>query len=630
MQPDYRKLGFMCGIEIHQQLDTRKLFCSCPSIIREDKPDVRVERRMRAVAGELGEVDPAALHEFLKDRRLVYEAYLDTNCLVELDEEPPHPLNQEALEIAVEAAFLLKARLVDELHVMRKTVIDGSNTTGFQRTILVAVDGVLETSEGRVGVPTICLEEDAARKIEENGDTVTYRIDRLGIPLIEVATTPDIKSPKHAREVAEKIGMLLRATGKVKRGLGTIRQDINVSISEGSRVEVKGVQTLNDIPKLLENEVMRQMRLVEIRKELAARGVAEKDLIFDAVDVSDLFMEHGRDWVKAKLGAGEKAFALKLKGYSGLLGKELMLDYRFGTELARIAKSTTGLGGIIHSDEGLDETLHAGVGARLRVEGKDGFVCVVAPQEKARKALNTILERCVVALKGVPGETRMAVGQLSEYMRPLPGSARMYPETDEPLVLLEGGVAEKIRASLPELYEEKARRYCEMGLSGELASQLSKSRLSGKFEEYSATYAKLKPSVIASVLLMAPKEAKKRFNADIEALGDRHMQEALGLLEEGAITKDVLVELFACASESPRKSVREIASEKQLTVLGEGELESIAAKAVAENAGVSSAGGVQALDMLVGKVMALCRGRADPARVREILSRKLKQAPGIR
>jgi len=217
---DYEKLGFMCGIEIHQQIDTHKLFCECPSLIREDEPDKKVMRKMRAVAGELGNVDPAALHEFLRNRILEYQAYNDTTCLVELDEEPPHPINKQALKTTLEVALLLNASILDEVHVMRKTVIDGSNTSGFQRTMLAAVDGQLETSEGTINIPSICLEEDAARIIETIGDTVVYRLDRLGIPLVEIATDPDIKNAKHAREVAEKLGSILRAC-KVKRGLGT-------------------------------------------------------------------------------------------------------------------------------------------------------------------------------------------------------------------------------------------------------------------------------------------------------------------------------------------------------------------------------------------------------------------------
>jgi glutamyl-tRNA(Gln) amidotransferase subunit E len=623
MDSDYGKLGFKCGIEIHQQLDTHKLFCSCPSLIREDEPDISVERKMRAVAGELGEVDPAALHEFLKNRGLKYEAYSDSTCLVELDEEPPHPLNPDALEIAAEVAMLLKARLVDELHVMRKTVIDGSNTAGFQRTILVATDGVLETNKGVVGIPTICLEEDAARKIEEKDNVTTYRLDRLGIPLVEIATTPNIKNPRHARDVAEKLGMLLRATGRVKRGLGTIRQDINVSIRQGARVEIKGVQNLNDIPKLLENEVIRQTRLVEITDELKRRGVREAGLASEPTDVSDVFAESGRDWMKAKINSGEKAIALRLKGFNGLLGRELSPDYRFGTELARIAKSATGLGGIIHSDEKLDPPLKEKLQGRLKAGETDGFICVIAKTDAALMTLKLAAGRCASALKGVPKETRTAVGLISEYMRPLPGSHRMYPETDEPLVIPDKGMLNRIKDSLPELFEEKAGRYEKMGLSAELASQLSKTTLAGRFEGYAAKYPEIKASLIATILLTAPKEAKKRYNAPVERLNERHFDELLGLLSKGAVTKDVAVELLAEASGWPDAPLADIAQEKQLTALGPKELESIVKKVLEENKELASKDKQKAAGILLGKVMGQCKGRADPETVRKLLASQL-------
>ncbi|MDD5111864.1 MAG: Glu-tRNA(Gln) amidotransferase subunit GatE [Candidatus Altiarchaeota archaeon] len=616
MQTDYPAIGFKCGIEIHQQLETHKLFCSCPSTIREDAPSITVERRMRAVAGELGGVDPAALHEFLRNRTLLYEVHDDTTCLVELDEEPPHPLNEEALEITAEVAIMLKARIVDELHVMRKTVIDGSNTAGFQRTMLVAMNGTLDTSEGLVGIPTVCLEEDAARKIAEKDNTITYRLDRLGIPLVEIATTPVIKNPKHARETAEKIGMMLRATGRVKRGLGTIRQDINVSIRGGARVEIKGVQALNDITKLLENEVARQLALIGIQKELAERSVSDKDITNEFIDVSDIFKEHGKDWIKAKLSSGEKATAVRLKGYAGLLGKELMPDYRFGTELARIAKAAAGLGGIIHSDENIDAALKEKITGRLKAGGTDGFACVIANENTAKRALSVITARCKTALKGVPEETRMAVGERTEYMRPLPGSERMYPETDELFVVIGREMLERAKSKLPELFEEKAKRYEKMGLSGELAAQLSKTQLAGTFESQLKAHPKLKPSTIAAVLLMAPKEAKKRFNANIEVLQEGHYESILGMLESGLITKEAVVELLAHASKNPEKPLETTAKENNLTAMDEKELAELIKNAVEQNKGMPAGA-------LLGKIMGQCKGRADAETVRRMLTDKL-------
>ena len=262
---NYEKLKFKSGLEIHQQIDTKKLFCDCPSVLRNDEPDLIATRKLHAVAGEKGEVDVAAQYQAALKKEFIYEFYKDNNCLVELDEEPPHIINQEALKIALQVAFLLNCKIIPLTQIMRKTVIDGSNTSGFQRTILIARDGFIETSYGKVGIDTICLEEDSARKISEDNKKIIYRLDRLGIPLIEIATAPDIKNPMQAKETALLIGEILRSC-KVKRGIGTIRQDVNLSIRGENRVELKGVQDMKIFVKIIESEVLRQKKLSDAGK----------------------------------------------------------------------------------------------------------------------------------------------------------------------------------------------------------------------------------------------------------------------------------------------------------------------------------------------------------------------------
>lgn len=274
MAVDYEKLEFKCGVECHQQLEGKKLFCSCPTTNSSAEPNIHVERRLRAVIGETGEVDVAAAYEMAKGRKFVYLGDSADVCEVELDEEPPHSINPEAVKTALIIAKLLHAKIVDEIQVMRKIVVDGSNVSGFQRTALVGYDGFIETSKGKVRVPVICLEEEACQKVEAGKDSVTYRLDRLGIPLIEIGTAPDIKNPEHAKETAEKIGMILRSTGRVKRGIGTIRQDVNVSIKGRSRVEIKGFQELKSIPLVIENEIKRLLAL-KIKNEPEVRKAEE-------------------------------------------------------------------------------------------------------------------------------------------------------------------------------------------------------------------------------------------------------------------------------------------------------------------------------------------------------------------
>ncbi len=258
MSSNYQNIGFKCGLEIHQQLEGRKLFCNCPTINSRKEADIKIQRKLRALAGETGEVDIAASYEEKKQKYFLYEGNSEDTCLVEIDEEPIHEVSQQALKAALTISLLLNAKLVDEIQFMRKTVVDGSNVSGFQRTALVAQDGYVETSKGKVGIPSICLEEEAAQKLEDTKDYVKYKLDRLGIPLIEIGTDATIQDPEHAKEVAEKLGMILRSVPEVKRGLGTIRQDVNVSITGHPRVEIKGFQELKSIQKTIENEIKRQ------------------------------------------------------------------------------------------------------------------------------------------------------------------------------------------------------------------------------------------------------------------------------------------------------------------------------------------------------------------------------------
>jgi glutamyl-tRNA(Gln) amidotransferase subunit E len=626
---DYKKLGLKCGIEIHQQLDTKKLFCSCPSQIREDEPDVRVKRKMRVVAGELGDIDPAALYEFLKDREIIYEAYFDSNCLVELDEEPPHVLNEEALSIALEISLLLNATIIPELQIMRKTVIDGSNPSGFQRTVLIAVDGSLETSEGRVEIPTICLEEDAARKIREEGkggNKVFYRVDRLGIPLIEIATSANIKTPKHAREVAEKLGMILRATGKVKRGLGTIRQDLNISISEGERIEVKGVQDLRLISKVVELEIKRQLMLIEVKKELQGRGIKEGDLRYDFYDVTEVFKDTKSSIIGSMMNKGARVLAVKLKGFSSLLKGKL------GPELAQYASSTTKVKGIFHSDElpsyGISEEETERIKKKLNLKEADAFALVAEEEEIAKNALKEVVNRCKISLKGIPKETRrVKENGETEFMRPLPGSGRMYPETDEPAIEITEQEIDKTKKKLPKLPDEMRKEFLTIGLSEELANQLLRSKAKEKFLDLKKKFPNVKPSVIATTLISTPKEVKKRFKVETTHLTEKNYEEILQLLNQRKVMKESILELMAEIAKNPEKSIERIVEEKQLGVLSKEEIAKVVKESIEENSEIIETLGKdkkdKAINFILGKVMAKLRGRCDAQEIRMMIEKEV-------
>ncbi|MBU0666299.1 MAG: Glu-tRNA(Gln) amidotransferase subunit GatE [Nanoarchaeota archaeon] len=259
---NYKKLGFKCGIEIHQQLKGRKLFCNCPTEIRKDKPDFTFDRRLRASAGESGKVDVAAKYEHEKGKLFSYWGYDDITCLVEMDEEPPSLVNNDALKSTIQVAKMLNCQIVDKIQFMRKTVVDGSNTSGFQRTALIGLNGFVEVDGRKIRVPTLCLEEEACQVMKRTKNHDTYNLSRLGIPLIEIATDPDIENPAECMNVAAKIGMILRSTGACKRGIGSIRQDVNISIKGGTRVEIKGFQDLKSIPKVINNEILRHQKIL--------------------------------------------------------------------------------------------------------------------------------------------------------------------------------------------------------------------------------------------------------------------------------------------------------------------------------------------------------------------------------
>ena len=281
----YKNIGLKVGLEIHQQLATKnKLFCHCEEF-QSNEFEFSFNRRLRPTQSELGQVDPAAMFEFKKGKMINYHANRKSSCLVEADEEPPHDLNMEAVESALIVALALKSKIVDELHTMRKIVIDGSNTTGFQRTIIVALGGLLKTKNRDVPVQTICLEEDAARLFVDYDGYREYYLDRLCIPLVEMALAPVEGSPEEIQEIALSLGRLLRATRRVARGLGTIRQDINVSVKGGRVVEVKGIQKLDLISKIVEFEALRQSGLMEIKNELEKRGVKPEDISLSLIHI---------------------------------------------------------------------------------------------------------------------------------------------------------------------------------------------------------------------------------------------------------------------------------------------------------------------------------------------------------
>jgi len=634
---DYEEIGLKVGLEIHQQLATsRKLFCNCrPVVLPLDRlrNAPRIRRELRVGRSELGEVDVAAAFEIQRKRVFEYIAPREASCLVELDEEPPHDLSREALVIALAIALAMHSLPVDEVHVMRKIVVDGSNTTGFQRTAIVALGGYVDCPSGRVRIQTVTLEEDAARKIEERGNVVIYSLDRLGIPLVEISTAPDIRSPQHAKEAAETIGTLMRLTYRVRRGLGTIRQDINLSIRGSPKIEIKGIQRLDLLPKVVANEARRLYGLLRIRDELRKRGATSQEVLAQQpVDVTDIVKDCNSKIIKSAIRRGERAYALKLPKFDGLLGVELQEGRRFGTELADYVRQWTGLKGLIHSDElpgyGIAEDAVKEIRRSLEAADGDAFVIVLGPKTRALRALEVVRERAAQAIEGIPKETRAANDDgTTRYLRPQPGAARMYPETDIPPIRITSDIIEEAKKIMPPLPSEKLaflrRAY---NLSEDLARQLLLSEYLPLFENLAKSVHYLQPSLVASIFTSLAGELRKD-GIDISMLSDDVLREIVLVGDRLRLGKEAIMTLLREAAvrgiESPQ-AVAQLAKELGLESVSEDEIRQRVRTVIDTYRQEILKRGNRAFSFVMGKVMGELRGKADGKLVARIVQEELR------
>ena len=612
-----------CGIEIHQQLDTKKLFCSCDSHLCEEGHG-STYRRLRPTTSEMGEIDRAALAQFQRNLGYRYQSCDGTSCLVELDEEPPHDTNAEALATTLTFSEMMKARVVDEIHFMRKIVVDGSNTSGFQRTALVAMNGSLDVNGRDISILSICLEEDACRKVETTDAEVTYRTDRLGIPLIEIATGPDMHDPEEVMEVALRIGTLLRATRRVKRGIGTIREDLNISVPGGARIEIKGVQELRLLPLFVENEMKRQNMLIRVKEILLERGTVPA--AFEPVDVTEIFKTSASKVIKGALSDKGKVIAVRLPGFKGVMNGENG-TLRLGAEMAQRAR-TKGVKGIFHSDElpnyGIEPEFVDQLRDFLGMNGEfDAFAICAAKEKKAKDALEMAVIRANEALVGVPEETRDPLPDgTSKYSRPLPGAARMYPETDVPPITITAERMQNVRDNLPELPEEMEKRLVsQYGINAQQAKQVVREDKIDMFEALASMEGM--SSVAASTLLYTFSELEAA-DVDTSKLDQARMTELFGMLIEGAFAKEALPAILKEMAVSGAKP-KDALSKLGLEAVDESEAVAIIAGIVAERADFVKSKGMGAVGPLMGLVMGALKGKLDGKRVSDILSQEIKK-----
>ena len=632
---DFKKLGLMCGLEVHQQLDSKnKLFCRCPNKLQGTRePDFTLKRFMRPVLGEMGTYDEAMLTEYEKGMNIIYECYNDVICTYELDETPPFECNDEARKIAIEIGLLLNSNIIEEMHVCRKNYLDGSVPCGFQRTMILAKDGSVELENGKkIGIDIICLEEDAARKIKTENKTNYFRLDRLGIPLVEVTTKPDICDPYECRECAERLGLLLWST-KVKRVLGSIRQDVNVSIKAGTRIEIKGVQKLDWIPILIKHEISRQLKLVEIKEELHKRNLNEKDITNDSKDLTKLMSKTKSNFISKGIKSGKKLYGINFKGFNGIFGKELMKDYRFGTEVSSKVKSISGLKGLIHSDEDLKKYKFSDddvkrIKDQLKSKGNDCFILFLDTKKKVEKAIEVIINRVKYAFKGVPPETRRALeGGNTEFLRELHGGARLYPDTDSQAIINKTEEVIAIKKALPEYPWITIKNYSKRyKIEKRLIKELIFTRNLNLFNDLIKIYPDNPTLVITTLLEMTT--ALRREGKNIENIKDTDYKDIFTLLKKEEIGKEAIENIMILKAASPELTIDQVKKKLNIESISIEDLSKIINEILNRTIELIKKKEMSAMGPLMGEIMKKVRGKIDGAIVskelKNLLSKKLK------
>ncbi len=638
MKPNLSEPTVRVGLEIHQQLASEnKLFCDCNNKAVEAST-LTFLRKLRPAYSELGVYDPAALFEATKMKSIKYHCHPSTSCLVEADEEPPHTINESSLESALVFAMALHSKIVDEIHVMRKIVIDGSNTTGFQRTMLIATGGFLEIEgNDRIGVQSVCLEEDAARLLLDNDTTREYFLDRLGVPLVEIALEPIIGTPQQIAQVALTLGRLLRASKRVQRGIGSIRQDVNISIDGGSVVEVKGIQQLDQLVKVIEFETIRQHGLIRIAAEVVRRRKTmqlennDNDVDeFKVEDVTDLLKHSASRTVAGALEKEDTQFmAIKAKGFHGVLGYEPYEGVRLGRQLAELVRFY-GVAGVFHSDElpnyGINESEVTAIKRKLDIaDSIDAFVLIGSKSDRIQFAVDSIILRLKQSAKGVPPETRAAtLDGRTIFIRPRPGSSRMYPETDVLPVQVDESMLNPLRESIPKSFDSYIQDIMQRyHLNQKLAIQIFDSDRLSLFEDI-VKGTKVQPTFVASKITEDLTNLKRQ-GLPTDRLSDQIIRSAFHLLDEGFIVKESIPLIFETMLKKELDDISEAIHSLGLERVSDVELDALLDKIVVDNMSLIKEKGSDSLGTLMGRSMSVLRGRADGKKVNSKLRSKIEQ-----
>ena len=621
-EADYEEVGFRSGLEIHQQVLTeKKLFCRCPAGRYSDKYDAEILRHMRPTLSELGEYDGTALMEFKTRKEIIYRINRETVCTYEMDDTPPFMIDEPALDIALGVAMLYSLNLVDELHIARKQYLDGSIPTGFQRTTIVGVNGWIPYKDRRIGIVQLGLEEDACREVSDVGHRRTYLTDRLGMPLIETVTAPEMLTPQEVADVAQICRRLVRSTGRVRTGIGAAREDVNVSVRGGTRVEIKGVPRIPRIPLLTHNEAMRQWNLLRLRDELHRRGITPETFRSETEDVSRILLRANYQPLRTALDAGLAAHAVVLRGYRGLLNWQTQTNTFFSREISdrvRVIACLTTLPNIAHSDspsESLSSPEWESLRKALKSTRDDTVVVVWGSRDDAKTGAQEIAVRAREAATGIPSETRQALHDgTNGFERILPGPDRMYPDTDLPPKQVTAERLEKIRAALPVPIWTRESFYRELHIPEDVVRPLAMSVFAGLFDKLVNEW-KIDPTLAAVALVQFPKRLRKE-GLGTAAVTEDNLKKIFELYRDGKISREGVYLALSGA----------IPLDRPPAVPSAEDIDALIRRSAAGLGSMTVHNPAKTPHVLTGLVMSELRGRvggaAAAARVREILKER--------
>ncbi len=544
---DYKFIGFKSGLEVHQQLLTeKKLFCRCPAGKYSDNYNAEILRHMRPTLSELGEYDGTALMEFKTKKDIIYRINYDTVCTYEMDDTPPFKMNQQALDITIKIAMLLNANIVDEIHISRKQYLDGSIPTGFQRTAIISVGGWVPYKDRRINIIQMSIEEDSCREYSDMGHKRIYLTDRLGMPLIETVTAPDMRTPYEVADVNNILRKLVRTTSNVRTGIGAGRQDVNVSVTGGTRIEIKGVPKIVNNPLLTYNEAMRQWRLLQLRDELHRRGITPDSFSAKYDNITKLLRNTNFQPIYNAIKDGQIVNCVTLRNFRNLLRWETQTHTYFSKEISdrvRVIACLTTLPNIIHSDSPSESLLSAewqNIKRFVSATEDDTIVLVWGNKDDAETGAKEIIIRAEEATISIPSETRQALRDgTTGFERILPGPQRMYPDTDLPPQKITLERIQSIRQHLPVQFWNYEKWYRQLNLPEEFIEELACSKYAKVFE-YAVTEYKLEPKLVATILIPYPKKLRKK-RLEISKLTPDIMLELFKYYYEGSFVKDAFL-----------------------------------------------------------------------------------------